>query len=85
MKRLNAYHFTPNFISEGIQYLSDGKIPPRYTFPSRVQEFQNRYKGMRAEGDQLFYGSLQVVSQNEITETLAKSYKEIGDIGRDRL
>lgn len=84
MKRLNAYKFTTKFIKEGISYLKDGNIPEQYYYPSRKQEFTNRYKGMRAEGDSLFYGSQQLVPREQINEMLTSLYAKLGDIGRDR-
>ncbi len=39
---------------------------------------------MQVKGKELLYGALQVIPVQEIEQTLAKLYKEIGDIGRDR-
>ncbi len=84
MKRLNAYHFTDNFIQEGIEYLSKNTIPERYHFQSRKKEFENRYINMQLQGAQLFYNEKLVIPQKKVEQTLATHYKEIGDIGRDR-
>ena len=84
MKRLNAYKFTQQFVDEGIEYLKSGTIPKRYHFESRKMEFKNRYKGMELKQQQLFHGQQQVVPKSEIDKILAKLYKDIGDIGRDR-
>jgi transposase InsO family protein len=84
MKRLNGYTYTTTFIKEGIAFLNNGTIPSRYRFPSRQQEFQQRYAGMRVMDSELLLGDLYIVPQSQINDTLAKLYKETGDIGRDR-
>jgi transposase InsO family protein len=84
MKRLNAYRFTKRFVSEGIEFLTNRTVPERFQFQSRIMEFRNRYKGMEAKHDVLYFGQLQVVPRADIDSTLAKLYKGIGDIGRDR-
>lgn len=85
MKRLNAYRFTEQFITEGIKYLINAIIPERFQFESRKNEFRARYEGMRAERDLLFLAdNRQIVPIDTIDTVLAALYRSIGDIGRDR-
>jgi len=85
MKRFNAYHFTKKFIEEGVRYVEGGEIPARYAYPSKREEFFKRYKGLEVQGGKLYYGTLQVVPEEEVDALLRGLYEKLGDIGRDRL
>jgi transposase InsO family protein len=85
MKRLNAYQFTKQFIEEGVRYVERGEIPARYAYPSKREDFFRRYEGLEVQGGKLYYGTLQVVPEEEVDALLRGLYEKLGDIGRDRL
>ena len=82
LRSLQARTFTRETVTAAIRYLLAGEIPAHETNPAR---FRRRWEHFRLDDDHvLFYGAKQVIPEEDITDTMEREFKHLGDMGRDR-